>query len=83
VNKLARGKFDRNPHGATALNVNADTAHARGGGGGENFTKSSRNAVRLIEQAESTTQKSDRLRLGAREDENATELKGILTSSSS
>jgi hypothetical protein len=34
VNKLARGKSDRNPHLATALNVNADSSHARGSEGG-------------------------------------------------
>ena len=34
VNKVAGGKSDRNPHWATALNVNADTAHVRGSGGG-------------------------------------------------
>jgi hypothetical protein len=34
VNKLARGKSDRNPHLATSLNVNADSSHARGNGGG-------------------------------------------------
>jgi hypothetical protein len=48
-----------------------------------NAAKSPRNAVRLIEQAESTTQNCERSRPGVREDENATELKGTLTSVSS
>jgi hypothetical protein len=45
--------------------------------------KSPRNAVKLIEQAKSITQNCDRSRPGVREDENATELKGTLTSVSS
>jgi hypothetical protein len=32
VNKLAIGMSGRNPHRATALNVNADSSHARGSG---------------------------------------------------
>jgi hypothetical protein len=27
VNKMARGKSDRNPHGCTALNVNSNPSH--------------------------------------------------------
>jgi hypothetical protein len=34
VNKLARGKPNRNSHLATALNVDSDPTHARGSGGG-------------------------------------------------
>jgi hypothetical protein len=48
-----------------------------------NVTKSPRNAVKLIEQAESTTHNCERSRPGVRENENATELKGTLTSVSS
>jgi hypothetical protein len=48
-----------------------------------NVAKSLRNAVKLIEKAESTTQNCERSRHGVREDENATELKGTLTSVSS
>jgi hypothetical protein len=48
-----------------------------------NRTKSLLNAVRLIEQAESTTQNCERSRPGVREEEKATELKGTLTSVSS
>jgi hypothetical protein len=48
-----------------------------------NRTKSLLNAVRLIEQAKSTTQNSERLRPRVREEEKATELKGTLTSVSS
>jgi hypothetical protein len=39
--------------------------------------------VKLIEQAESTTQDCERLRPGVREEEKARELKGTLTSVSS
>jgi hypothetical protein len=48
-----------------------------------NVAKSPRNADKFIDQAESTTQNCDRSRPGVREDENATELKGTLTSVSS
>jgi hypothetical protein len=34
VNKPTRGKLDRNPDGATALDVNTNPSNARGGGGG-------------------------------------------------
>jgi hypothetical protein len=34
VNKLSRGKRDRNPHGSAALNVNSNPSHASGSGGG-------------------------------------------------
>jgi hypothetical protein len=74
---------EQNPHLAKALNVNADPTHARGSGGGVNVTTSPRNAVKLIEQAESTTLNCERSRPGVRKDENATELKGTLTSVSS
>jgi hypothetical protein len=53
---LAGGKSNRDPRKATALNVDTDPTHAREQRGwGVNVTKSSRNAVKLIEQAESTT----------------------------
>jgi hypothetical protein len=52
-------------------------------GGGVNVAKSPRNAVKFIEQAESTTENCGRSRPGVREDENATKLKGTLTSVSS
>jgi hypothetical protein len=54
-----------------------------GAEGGVNVAKSFRNAVKLIEQAESTTQNWERSQPGVREDEKATELKGTLTSVSS
>jgi hypothetical protein len=47
--------------------------------GGSNVTKSPRNALRLIEQAESTTLNSERSRPGVREEKKATELKEKLT----
>jgi hypothetical protein len=72
VNKLARGKPNRNPYIATALHVDSDPTHARGSGGGVNVTKSPRNAVKLIKQAKSSTQNCERSRPGVREDENAT-----------
>jgi hypothetical protein len=51
--------------------------------GGSNVTKSLRNAVRLIDQAESTAQNEERSRPGVSEDEKANELEEILTSVSS
>jgi hypothetical protein len=51
--------------------------------GGTNDTKSLRNAVRLIEQAESTTQNCERPWQRVSEDENETELKGTIVSVSS
>jgi hypothetical protein len=65
------------------MNVDTDPTHARRGAGGVNVAKSLRNAVKLIEQAESATQNCERSRPSVREDENATELKGTLTSVSS
>jgi hypothetical protein len=44
-----------------------------------NATKSRRNAVKLIEQAESATQDRESSRPCVREDEKGTELKGTLT----
>jgi hypothetical protein len=44
--------------------------------GEANVTKSIQNAVKLIEEAESTTQNCERSRPRAREDENTKELKG-------
>ena len=52
VNKPAGDKSNRDPHTATALNVDTDPIHARGSGRGVNVTKSPRKAVRLIEKAE-------------------------------
>jgi hypothetical protein len=54
-----------------------------GAEGGMNVAKSPRIAVKLIEQAESTTLNCERSRPGVREDEKATKLKGALTSVSS
>jgi hypothetical protein len=51
--------------------------------GGSNVMKSSRHAVRLIDQAESTIQKFERSRPGVREDEKAREQKERLISMSS
>jgi hypothetical protein len=69
VNNPARGKPDRDPYGATALDVNTNPTNARKSGGGVNRTKSPFKAVRLIEQADSTTQNCERLRPGVREEE--------------
>jgi hypothetical protein len=59
------------------------TPPSREGAEEVNVAKLPRNAVKFIEQAESTTHNRERSRPGVKEDENATELKGTLTSVSS
>jgi hypothetical protein len=80
---LARGQSNGHARGTTAFDIDTNSTDARARGGRVKVEKSLRNAVKLIEQAESTTQYCEMSQPWVLDDENATEVKGTLTSVSS
>jgi mRNA-degrading endonuclease toxin of MazEF toxin-antitoxin module len=79
---MAIGQSNGHAHGTTLTSTPTPPTRERVEGG-VNVEKSLRNAVKLMENVESTTQCCKRSRLGVMDDEKATKLKGTLTSVSS
>jgi hypothetical protein len=80
---LPRDKLDGSLNVAAPKHVNTNTTHTGSARRGSKDTKSLRDAVRLMEQAESTTQKSERSRPGDEDAEIAIEENVVPTSVSS